>query len=75
MPGSLDNTRYTDLVNQAVNIYLRDMPEIMLLEELHVVVYNEKYWKGRSGGEDPYSAPYPCWEAWNLIVHNIQPNN
>ena len=47
----------------------------MLLEELHVVVYNEKYWKGWSGGEDPYAAPYPCWEAWNLIVHNIQPNN
>ena len=75
MPGSLDNTRYTELVNQAVDIYLRDMPEIMLLEELHVVVYNEKYWKGWPGGEDPYAAPYPCWEAWNLIVHNIQPNN
>ncbi len=53
MPGSLDNTRYTDLVSQAVDIYLRDMPEIMLLEELNVVVYNEKYWKGWSGGEDP----------------------
>ena len=51
MPGFLDNTRYTDLVNQVVDIYLRDMPEIMLLEELHVVVYNEKYWKGWSGGE------------------------
>ena len=23
--------------------------------------------------KDPYVAPYPCWEAWNLIVHKIQP--
>ena len=57
MRRSLDNRRYTDLVNQAVNIYLRDMPEIMLLEELHVVGYNEKYWKGWAGGEDHMQPP------------------
>jgi peptide/nickel transport system substrate-binding protein len=73
MPGSLDNPRYVELVNQAVDIYLRDMPELMLLEELHVVVFNETYWTGWPGEEDPYVAPYPCWEAWNLIVHNIKP--
>ena len=28
------------------------MPEIMLLEELHVVVYNEKYWTNWPGGEN-----------------------
>ena len=49
MPGSLDNTRYTDLVNQAVNIYISDISEIMLLDELHVVVYDTKLWKGCSG--------------------------
>ena len=73
IPGSLDDENYKTLVNQAVDIYLRDMPEIMLLEELHVVVYNEKYWTNWPGGENPYAAPYPCWEAWNLIVHNLQP--
>jgi peptide/nickel transport system substrate-binding protein len=49
------------------------MPEIMLLEELHVVVFNETYWTNWPGQEDPYVAPYPCWEAWNLVVHEIQP--
>jgi peptide/nickel transport system substrate-binding protein len=73
MPGSLDNARYVELANQALDIYLRDMPEIMLLEELHVVTFNETYWVGWPGAEDPYAAPYPPWEAWNLIVHNIQP--
>lgn len=73
MPGSLDNPRYVELVNQAVDIYLRDMPELMLLEELHVVVFNETYWTNWPGEEDPYAAPYPPWEAWNVIVHKIQP--
>jgi peptide/nickel transport system substrate-binding protein len=73
MPASLENEQYVELVTQAVDIYLRDMPEIMLLEELHVVVFNETYWTGWPGIEDPYAAPYPCWEAWNLIVHRIQP--
>lgn len=73
MPGSLDNARYVELANQALDIYLRDMPEIMLLEELHVVTFNETYWTGWPGVNDPYAAPYPPWEAWNLIVHNIQP--
>jgi peptide/nickel transport system substrate-binding protein len=73
MPGSQDNARYVELADQALDIYLRDMPEIMLLEELHVVVFNETYWTGWPGQEDPYAAPYPPWEAWNLIVHNIQP--
>ncbi|HXF64078.1 MAG TPA: ABC transporter substrate-binding protein [Caldilineaceae bacterium] len=73
MPGSADNARYMELTNQALDIYLRDMPEIMLLEELHVVVFNETYWTGWPGAENPYVAPYPCWEAWNLVVHEIQP--
>jgi peptide/nickel transport system substrate-binding protein len=73
MVGSLDNARYVELTNGAVDIYLRDMPEIMLLEELHVVVHNETYWTGWPGAENPYAAPYPCWQAWNLIVHELQP--
>ena len=73
MPGSRDNPRYVELANQALDIYLQDMPELMLLEELHVVVFNETYWTGWPGNEDPYVAPYPPWEAWNLIVHNIKP--
>ncbi|MEZ4864809.1 MAG: ABC transporter substrate-binding protein [Caldilineaceae bacterium] len=73
MVGSPNNARYVELSNQALDIYLRDMPELMLLEELHVVIFNETYWTGWPNESDPYVAPYPPWEAWNLIVHNIQP--
>jgi peptide/nickel transport system substrate-binding protein len=73
MVGSPDNTKYMDDAAQALDIYLRDMPEIMLLEELHAVVFNNTYWKGWPSEKDPYVAPYPPWEAWYLIVNKIQP--
>lgn len=67
------DSEYMDLAVQAVEIYLRDMPEIMLTEELHVVTYNQTYWTGWPTAEDPYIAPYPCWEAINLLVHRLEP--
>jgi peptide/nickel transport system substrate-binding protein len=73
MPGSPDNQKYMDDAAQALDIYLRDMPEIMLLEELHVVTFNNTYWKGWPSEKDPYAAPYPPWEAWYLIINRIQP--
>jgi peptide/nickel transport system substrate-binding protein len=73
MVGSPDNAKYMDDAAQALDIYLRDMPEVMLLEELHAVVFNNTYWKGWPSEKDPYVAPYPPWEAWYLIVNKLQP--
>ena len=62
-----------DLAAQAVDIYLRDMPEIMLTEELHVVTSNTTYWTGFMNKADPYVAPYPCWEAFYLAMFKLTP--
>lgn len=67
------DSEYMDLAVQAVDIYLRDMPEVMLTEELHVVTTNETYWTGWPDAEDPYVAPYPPWEASNLVIHHLEP--
>jgi peptide/nickel transport system substrate-binding protein len=71
--GTPETPKYVEQANKALDIYLRDMPEIMLTEELHVVIFNETYWKGWPSADDPYVAPYPPWEAWRLIIHKIQP--
>jgi peptide/nickel transport system substrate-binding protein len=72
-PGKPDDPKYMDLATRALDIYLSEMPEIMLTEELHVVTFNHTYWTGWPSAEDPYVAPYPPWEAWRLIIHRIQP--
>ena len=62
-----------DLTVRAVDIYLDQLPEIMLTEELHVVTANETYWTGWPTAEDPYVAPYPPWEAIYMVVLNLEP--
>ena len=61
------------MLAQAVEIYLQDVPELMLTEELHVVTFNDTYWTGWPSAADPYVAPYPCWEAFNTVLYHLQP--
>lgn len=57
----------------ALEIALRDIPQIDMLEELHVVTFNNTYWTGWPSAADPYVAPYTPWEAFNLVIHNLKP--
>ena len=58
----------------ALTIALRDLPQIDMLEEFHVVTFNNTYWTGWPSVADPYVAPYTPWEAFNLVIHNLQPS-
>jgi peptide/nickel transport system substrate-binding protein len=73
MQPSPDNVEYMALVTQASEIFLRDLPEISLAEELHTLVFNATYWTGWPNAEDPYVAPYLPWEGFALVIHNLTP--
>jgi peptide/nickel transport system substrate-binding protein len=74
IPASTDPTSaYMQDAVAALDIALRDMPVIHLIEEFHVVTFNGTYWSGWPSAEDPYVAPYTPWEAFNLVIHNLQP--
>jgi len=67
------SSKYMDLAAQAVDIYLRDMPEIMMTEEFHVITYDTKYWKDMPNAGDPYVAPYHCcWSGTNMLLWHMQ---
>jgi peptide/nickel transport system substrate-binding protein len=57
----------------ALDMALRDLPQIDMLEEFHVVTFNTTYWTGWPSAADPYVAPYTPWEAFNLVIHNLKP--
>jgi len=57
----------------ALDIALRDLPQIDLLEEFHVVTFNNTYWTGWPSAADSYVAPYTPWEAFNLVIHHLKP--
>jgi peptide/nickel transport system substrate-binding protein len=72
-PPDPNDPTYVDWVTTAVDTYLRDMPTIVLAEELHVVTMNETYWTGYPTSDDPYIAPYPCWNDFTLTVFEVEP--
>lgn len=73
MSPSPDDPEYMDLVRQATEIYLRDLPDITLGEELWAVTFNTQYWQGYPTADDPYIAPYLPWEGFNQVIHNLEP--
>ena len=69
-PGS----EYMGWVERLTELYLQEMPEIILTEELHPITYNEHYWTGYATAEDPYVAPYYCcWSASYLYLFHLKP--
>jgi peptide/nickel transport system substrate-binding protein len=70
LPG---NPRYLALARDAMEIYLRDLPDITLAEEFHVITLNSTYWTGWPSADNPYVAPYVPWEGYALIIHRLRP--
>jgi len=75
IPPSPTDKAYTDLVREAIDIYLRDVIEITLSEERHVRVYNYHYWTGWPSSDDAYVAPYALWASIMLALLKVQPTN
>ena len=68
------NSAYMKDAAAALDIALRDLPQVDMLEELHVVTFNDTYWTGWPSAKDPYVAPYTPWEAFNLVIHRLKPS-
>jgi peptide/nickel transport system substrate-binding protein len=72
LPSPTDK-KYTDLVHQAVDIYLRDVVEITMSEESWLRCYNSTYWTGWPSAAAPYVAPYSIWASFLLAELKVQP--
>jgi len=70
---SPSDPQYMDLTTKAVNIFLRDVTEITLAEERHVVTFNNTYWTGWMNSSNAYAAPYSLWAAFTLSFLKIEP--
>jgi peptide/nickel transport system substrate-binding protein len=73
MVPSPTDPAYMDLVQKAMTIYLNDLPDITLAEELQVVVFNSNYWTGWPSSSDPYMHAYIPWEGFNRVIHKLKP--
>jgi peptide/nickel transport system substrate-binding protein len=72
LPSPTDAT-YVDLTSKEVNIFLRDVAEVTLAEERHVVTFNNTYWTGWMNASNAYAAPYSLWAAFLLSFLTVEP--
>ena len=68
-----DDPDYVAAVETAMDIYMREMPQLIIAEELHVITMNDSYWTGWPNSDDSYIAPYPCWSDFTLAIYRIKP--
>jgi len=71
LPSPTD-AKYTDLVRQAIDIYLRDVIEITMSEEEWLRCYNNTFWTGWPSAKDPYVAPYSIWAGFLLAELKVK---
>jgi peptide/nickel transport system substrate-binding protein len=71
-PSPTDPT-YIDLTGKATNLFMRDVLEITLAEERHVVTFNNTYWTGWMNASNSYAAPYSLWAPFLLSFLKVQP--
>jgi peptide/nickel transport system substrate-binding protein len=61
------------LFQQAMEIWLRDLPVIPLVQAPALVPFNSTYWQGWPTAEDPWNMPVSWWATFNLVL-NGYPN-
>ena len=67
------DAQYMDLTRKATNIFLRDVVEMTLAEERHVVTFNNTYWTGWMNSSNAYAAPYSLWAPFLLSLLRLEP--
>ena len=69
--GDPNNPEFVKWVETALEVYMREMPTLVIAEELHIIAMNDSYWTGWPTADDPYVAPYPCWSDFTLVPYRI----
>jgi peptide/nickel transport system substrate-binding protein len=64
-----DEAAMTDLYQQAMAIWLDELPIVPLVQAPALVPFNNRYWTGWPSAEDPWNMPVSWWATFNLVVN------
>jgi peptide/nickel transport system substrate-binding protein len=68
-----DDPRLVELFRQAMEIWLRELPSIPLVQWYHRIPHNETYWKNWPSAENPYINSAYWHRVWLLVLLNLEP--
>ncbi len=64
-----DTEALIPLYEEAMAIWLRDLPVIPIAQAPALVPFNSTYWTGWPTAEDPWNMPVNWWATFNLVVN------
>lgn len=61
------------LFNEAMKIYMDELPVIPVTQAKKIIPFDTTYWTGWPTFEDDYIHPPTWWQHTHVIIHNLQP--
>jgi len=68
-----DDPQLVELFRQAMEIWLRELPSIPLVQWYHRIPHNETYWTNWPSAENPYINSAYWHRVWLLVLLNLEP--
>ena len=69
-----DDEAFAALADQALEIWLRELPVIPLVQARLLTPFNETYWTNWPTADNNYIHPGHWWVTGELMLINIQPS-
>jgi peptide/nickel transport system substrate-binding protein len=64
-----DTETLISLYQDAMAIWLQDLPVVPIVQAPALVPFNSTYWEGWPTAEDPWNMPVNWWATFNLVVN------
>jgi peptide/nickel transport system substrate-binding protein len=64
-----DEAGLVALYQEAMAIWLRDLPVVPIVQAPALVPYSSTYWSGWPTSEDPWNMPVSWWATFNLVIN------
>lgn len=61
-----------DLYQQAMEIYLADLPVISMVQAPALVPFNTTYWEGWPTADNAWNMPVSWWATFNLVINGYE---
>lgn len=69
----LGDPKIQELFDQAMSIYMDELPVIPVTQAKKIIPFDTTYWVGWPTFNDQYIHPPTWWQHTHVIIHNLQP--
>ncbi|MEE2659194.1 MAG: ABC transporter substrate-binding protein [Candidatus Latescibacterota bacterium] len=68
-----DDPKTMELFRQAMEIWLRELPSVPLVQWFHRIAHNQTYWTNWPSAEDPYMNSAFWVRSWLMVLLQLKP--